>query len=170
MTTVPSSSNFHFRSALVAQLDRATGYEPVGREFESLQAHHIFQGLWHICHNPFFCLAVFKIPGCYSNRRSFTCPGFSGNIRCRDGSRASGAVKGPFGNGRPRFGPCGFAAFGRAPRDVASAISCSVLRGKAAPALRHLLHAGLHAPNPRAAPGPLPAPRRNSTWKYFVIL
>ncbi|PWL58768.1 MAG: hypothetical protein DBY37_11085 [Desulfovibrionaceae bacterium] len=46
-------------------------------------------------------------------------------------------MKGPFGNGRPRFGPCGFAAFGRAPRDVASAISCSVLRGKAAPALRH---------------------------------
>ncbi len=26
--------------ALVAQLDRATGYEPVGREFESLRAHH----------------------------------------------------------------------------------------------------------------------------------
>src|ERR1700683_4620456 len=31
------------RSALcapVAQLDRATGYEPVGRAFESLRAHH----------------------------------------------------------------------------------------------------------------------------------
>ena len=26
--------------ALVAQLDRATGYEPVGQEFESLRAHH----------------------------------------------------------------------------------------------------------------------------------
>ena len=31
--------------AAVAQLDRATGYEPVGREFESLQPHQIFQGL-----------------------------------------------------------------------------------------------------------------------------
>ncbi len=29
-------------SALVAQLDRATGYEPVGRAFESLQARQIF--------------------------------------------------------------------------------------------------------------------------------
>jgi hypothetical protein len=29
-------------SAPVAQLDRASGYEPEGREFESLRAHHIF--------------------------------------------------------------------------------------------------------------------------------
>ncbi len=29
-----------FHDALVAQLDRATGYEPVGQEFESLRAHH----------------------------------------------------------------------------------------------------------------------------------
>ena len=28
-------------NALVAQLDRVTGYEPVGRGFESLQAHHV---------------------------------------------------------------------------------------------------------------------------------
>ena len=28
-------------SALVAQLDRVTGYEPVGRGFESLLAHHV---------------------------------------------------------------------------------------------------------------------------------
>ena len=27
-------------SALLAQLDRVTGYEPVGRGFESLAAHH----------------------------------------------------------------------------------------------------------------------------------
>ena len=27
-----------FHDALVAQLDRATGYEPVGQEFESLRA------------------------------------------------------------------------------------------------------------------------------------
>jgi hypothetical protein len=26
----------------VAQLDRANGYEPLGREFESLRAHHRF--------------------------------------------------------------------------------------------------------------------------------
>ena len=31
--------------ALVAQLDRATDYESVGREFESLQARHKFKGL-----------------------------------------------------------------------------------------------------------------------------
>src|SRR5580693_7602952 len=30
-----------FRNAPVAQLDRASGYEPEGREFESLRAHHI---------------------------------------------------------------------------------------------------------------------------------
>ena len=29
-----------FRNAPVAQLDRASGYEPEGREFESLRAHH----------------------------------------------------------------------------------------------------------------------------------
>ena len=28
------------KNALVAQLDRVTGYEPVGRGFESLQARH----------------------------------------------------------------------------------------------------------------------------------
>src|SRR4249920_844075 len=30
-----------FRAAPVAQLDRASGYEPEGREFESLRAHHL---------------------------------------------------------------------------------------------------------------------------------
>ena len=30
-----------FRNAPVAQLDRASGYEPEGREFESLRAHHL---------------------------------------------------------------------------------------------------------------------------------
>ena len=29
-------------SAPVAQLDRASGYEPEGREFESPRAHHLF--------------------------------------------------------------------------------------------------------------------------------
>ena len=31
------------RPAPLAQLDRASGYEPEGREFESLRAHHDFQ-------------------------------------------------------------------------------------------------------------------------------
>ena len=32
-----------FRNAPVAQLDRASGYEPEGREFESLRARHFFR-------------------------------------------------------------------------------------------------------------------------------
>ena len=31
----------HLTIAPLAQLDRASGYEPEGREFESLRAHHI---------------------------------------------------------------------------------------------------------------------------------
>ncbi|MEY3808090.1 MAG: hypothetical protein RI893_1066 [Pseudomonadota bacterium] len=34
------TDNVHIRKAPVAQLDRVLGYEPSGREFESLQAHH----------------------------------------------------------------------------------------------------------------------------------
>jgi hypothetical protein len=34
-----------FRNAPVAQLDRASGYEPEGREFESLRAHHLSKDL-----------------------------------------------------------------------------------------------------------------------------
>ena len=34
------SSERHRYYVLVAQLDRVTGYEPVGRGFESLQARH----------------------------------------------------------------------------------------------------------------------------------
>ena len=33
------------KPAPLAQLDRASGYEPEGREFESLRAHHSFQAL-----------------------------------------------------------------------------------------------------------------------------
>ena len=33
--------NASFRYAAVAQLDRVTGYEPVGRGFESLQPYHV---------------------------------------------------------------------------------------------------------------------------------
>ena len=39
--------------ALVAQLDRVTGYEPVGQGFESLQARHVkdvpFRYVFYIC-------------------------------------------------------------------------------------------------------------------------
>ena len=48
--TIPLS-----RDAAVAQLDRATGYEPVGREFESLQPHQNFEGLMMNNHESFFC-------------------------------------------------------------------------------------------------------------------
>src|ERR1700685_3768565 len=34
-------------SAPLAQLDRASGYEPEGREFDSLRAHHNFNNLGH---------------------------------------------------------------------------------------------------------------------------
>ena len=39
--------NFNY-SAPVAQLDRASGYEPEGREFESLRAHHLFPIKMHV--------------------------------------------------------------------------------------------------------------------------
>ena len=48
--TIPLS-----RDAAVAQLDRATGYEPVGREFESLQPHQKFEGFMMYNHKSFFC-------------------------------------------------------------------------------------------------------------------
>ena len=38
----------------MAQLDRATDYESVGREFESLLAHQEFQGLMTLVISPFF--------------------------------------------------------------------------------------------------------------------
>ena len=37
-----ASSPTELESAPLAQLDRASGYEPEGREFESLRAHHKF--------------------------------------------------------------------------------------------------------------------------------
>jgi hypothetical protein len=37
----PSLSATSLSYAPVAQLDRAPGYEPGGREFESLRAHHL---------------------------------------------------------------------------------------------------------------------------------
>jgi hypothetical protein len=42
-------------NALVAQLDRATDYESVGRAFESLQAHHKIQALTTNVVSAFFC-------------------------------------------------------------------------------------------------------------------
>ena len=45
-------------NALVAQLDRATGYEPVGQEFESLRAHHKNQALTVINRKGFFVLSI----------------------------------------------------------------------------------------------------------------
>src|SRR5215813_7696338 len=45
--------------APLAQLDRATGYEPVGREFESLRAHHLFQAFTKLLVATFSNLSVF---------------------------------------------------------------------------------------------------------------
>jgi hypothetical protein len=36
---------YTLKNAPLAQLDRASGYEPEGREFESLRAHHLFYQL-----------------------------------------------------------------------------------------------------------------------------
>ena len=45
-----------FHNALVAQLDRATGYEPVGQEFESLRAHHKKRKRSAVTGWPLFCI------------------------------------------------------------------------------------------------------------------
>jgi hypothetical protein len=46
-------------TAPLAQLDRASGYEPEGREFESLRAHHLFNDLGHRAKNPLgSCLRI----------------------------------------------------------------------------------------------------------------
>ena len=50
-------SSTTLKSAPVAQLDRANGYEPLGREFESLRAHHLpsfvflFSGFFNFLRN-----------------------------------------------------------------------------------------------------------------------
>ena len=48
-----------FHDALVAQLDRATGYEPVGQEFESLRAHHFSRDFTVMGKIPFFVWFLF---------------------------------------------------------------------------------------------------------------
>src|ERR1700730_16352099 len=51
------------KSAPLAQLDRASGYEPEGREFESLRAHHPFNNLGHPAKGALWLLSVKqKIP------------------------------------------------------------------------------------------------------------
>ena len=37
---IPAQVHLPTERAPLAQLDRASGYEPEGREFESLRAHH----------------------------------------------------------------------------------------------------------------------------------
>jgi hypothetical protein len=41
----PAATFHNSRIAPLAQLDRASGYEPEGREFESLRARHVFSFL-----------------------------------------------------------------------------------------------------------------------------
>ena len=47
--------NSTIQDALVAQLDRVTGYEPVGRGFESLRAHQINGLTMRLLSRLFFC-------------------------------------------------------------------------------------------------------------------
>src|SRR6202451_495855 len=62
-------------SAPLAQLDRASGYEPEGREFESLRAHHLFNHLRAVQSKeltncplsvPVLKNAYSSVPSCYS--------------------------------------------------------------------------------------------------------
>ena len=47
--------------APIAQLDRVIGFEPIGREFESLWAHH--SEIQNICYNSVGCMDTFHIIG-----------------------------------------------------------------------------------------------------------
>jgi hypothetical protein len=54
-----ATSPANLKPAPLAQLDRASGYEPEGREFESLRAHHLFNLLslrssFWVNFNPYF--------------------------------------------------------------------------------------------------------------------
>src|SRR6478752_9673682 len=62
-------------NAPVAQLDRASGYEPEGREFESLRAHH-FMGASsdNINESPFFATSLLPLDGLTSNSRCSNIP------------------------------------------------------------------------------------------------
>ena len=59
--------NIQVENASVAQLDRVTGYEPVGRGFESLLAHSFKYALCRQCKVRFY-LSVYKI---YSDLLTF---------------------------------------------------------------------------------------------------
>ena len=50
------------RNALVAQLDRVSGYEPAGRRFESYQARQMNPYTVMVCKDFSFCLNLMKIP------------------------------------------------------------------------------------------------------------
>ena len=67
--------NVQHINALVAQLDRVTGYEPVGRGFESLLAH---QRIYALC----------ELAGCV-----FCCPALLSTSQCRASPCTKGVVK-----------------------------------------------------------------------------
>jgi|1048.fasta_scaffold78109_2 hypothetical protein len=46
------------KNALLAQLDRVTGFEPVGREFESLRARHFYLSGLPLCVESLVTLAI----------------------------------------------------------------------------------------------------------------
>ena len=49
VTNTDNCAPIQIDNAPVAQLDRVLGYEPSGREFESLQARHLFQLNQQLC-------------------------------------------------------------------------------------------------------------------------
>ena len=111
-----------FHNALVAQLDRATGYEPVGQEFESLRAHHANSGdqfYWPpflLCTGllPVACISVSALSQRDMREGAFGPPAghlFRPRALCYKAGSGAGL---PF-----RTGP----AFGPAPRNVPMHIS-----------------------------------------------
>ena len=56
---------FFIPYALVAQLDRVTGYEPVGQGFESLLAHQLKTALHKALRFFAFYYIIFQVRYCY---------------------------------------------------------------------------------------------------------
>src|ERR1700733_1891746 len=72
--------------ARVAQLDRASGYEPEGREFESLRAHHSFPAQFERLNATFFAASLRSILGTVGTTGRFEAEtGLSSPLLCEMG-------------------------------------------------------------------------------------
>jgi hypothetical protein len=83
---------FSLDGAPVAQLDRASGYEPEGREFESLRAHHSNLHRYHklkLEHPLRFSTSFLGIAGIINGGISKPVPDFSATSRRNSTSSAS---------------------------------------------------------------------------------